>query len=72
MQVLVVRPAELAIALRCSERTLRRMWERGDLPEPTRLGPRSRVWPVAKINQWLAQRGLEQLRPVPAEKERVS
>ena len=58
MQILVVRPAELAAALGCSERTLRRMWERGDLPEPARLTPRMLVWPIAEINEWLAERGL--------------
>lgn len=68
MKILVVRPAELAAALRCSERSLRRMWERGDIPEPTRLGPRRLVWPIAEVNEWLAERGFGELEPAePAE-----
>jgi hypothetical protein len=34
------------------------MWERGDLPEPARLTPRMLVWPVAVLNEWLAERNL--------------
>ncbi len=71
MKILVVRPTELAAALGCSERTLRRMWERGDIPEPARLTPRMLAWPVAVINQWLAERNLGEWVDQAAEVDRV-
>lgn len=71
MQILVVRPAELAAALGCSERTLRRLWECGGLPEPRRLTPRMLVWPIAEVNEWLAERGLGEWVPDQVEADPV-
>jgi hypothetical protein len=47
------------------------MWERGDLPEPARLTPRMLVWPVAVVNQWLAERGLGEWVPDQVEADPV-
>ncbi|MDX2199399.1 MAG: helix-turn-helix domain-containing protein [Phycisphaerae bacterium] len=44
---------ELARELRCSPRHVRRMVERGELPEPKRVGKLLR-WPRAELVDWLA------------------
>ena len=45
---------ELASMLKVSSSTIRRMWYRGDLPKPIRIGFVNR-WRTADIEQWLAE-----------------
>lgn len=54
----IITPAELAQKLDVHPRTLRRWWERGELPEPLRIGPRRLAWPAPIIHDWLVARGL--------------
>jgi predicted DNA-binding transcriptional regulator AlpA len=35
---------------------LRRMWQRGDFPEPKRLSPHKLVWLEPEIDAWIVQR----------------
>lgn len=50
----LLKPSDLCTKLRVSIDVLDEMQEQGKLPEPIRLGPRTRRWREADINQWIA------------------
>jgi predicted DNA-binding transcriptional regulator AlpA len=47
--------SEPAGRLRTSKSALRRAWQSGRFPPPIRVSPRRLIWPLAVIEQWLAE-----------------
>lgn len=45
--------AEVAERLKCSERTLEHMMNRGDFPKPLRWQMRKRVWAASTVDRYL-------------------
>ncbi|MFT5446553.1 MAG: prophage regulatory protein [Gammaproteobacteria bacterium] len=52
----VIRTRDLCDRLGLSRTTLHRLRERGDFPEPIRLGPNSVGWISGDIEAWLESR----------------
>ena len=52
----IVRPRHLPQAVGLSEITIRRWRQRGEFPEPIRLGPQAIGWRRIDIDAWLASR----------------
>lgn len=47
---------EVAERLHLSRRTLRRMWQAGEMPEPIRISPRRLAWRADELAAWLNSR----------------
>lgn len=56
MQIELIRPRALAVALGRSTRALRRDTKSGDFPKPVRIGRRAIAWRKVDIEEWIRER----------------
>lgn len=56
MQIELIRPRALALALGRSTRALRRDTKSGNFPKPVRIGRRAIAWRKIDIEQWILER----------------